>query len=1134
MTIEIQMITAPNFTRPTPEPPALAWLEYDTGDAHPIVKIAFDPANTTYNDIQTALNNSAYFAGNMIEATGTLGTSIYGGASASYNLSGGADPADFFIYEVLEDNDDGDITTVVVPIEITPTNDAPVVCEYTPFGPEQTACGLNGCIGDTSPVNRIISPSDGLYYYDTSSGTCWSSRNNAWNIIEGNISQKVFNELHPIVVDTIKINEGGGVGTEASQTLELVSITSSNSILFPVENVRFFYDQNGDGDFEDAGETLLLGSSFDNNLTRADERLFRIEIHPVYGQVGITNIEATFADSSGASTTLAFSILINPKAAHHGGWENVKALGPKINKFNQNREHFQKHCPFSRSLCRSASRNNIPCEGLSSPLNNPRAVPLSPDAIYFNTIDKTCHRLVRTSVGNIDFIARKSTTPVTLELASGGTAGSESVTVTNGNIVVTIEDGVSTTDNIVTALRGNSRADDLIKADNKIPGSTQNISAPIPLPPLSNTLWRNFETPCHITYSDTDPACRNAGLGEICAGYGPPNFIAEQKNTSYFDMIDNRCYRSIDTTSVVDWREYNGFGRVTLSWNQFDALGQGSISSYNVYRRLAGEFFNYHAPINKEPILVDSVVSYEDNAEKSYVPPLPGTVYYYEVRPVINGIPTNTEESYKTLRVLVPLSNMAFVHRWIANQSICRLMNATSIDATNNYRCPFEGPGDTGSPTEDNFYDIGRDLIIQRFESGCAYSSGCDTPDGECLGIDQPDGNVNGFTNSIYYSRSNGQCYVNTSTLPSGDDWTPLDPDGTNTVNLVRNLSNAHLPPLTHIDQADAASLCGDERISAPEILGVNTSINGKLPERKEQIAYSLWEDKELTPGSIIARERGLSLNSSSKCNTAEANGLQDFFHDINIPDSNTFFTLPGTESSGIRSLMTGSGEMGTELCASRYGIQDHAGNVGEWLVDRVRCDSFECQGVTRAHSLALTETTNSFIPGKALSTPPDPWGRWDLDGLFGPCAETLGVCDRFFTPWEIADENFSATKFSIPMGLPIDSDSNIYNTNPIDFTDSDVIPYFAEISPTNGITEEELHNDTIDIQNELIESAPNQCGGFVAGGDYTHGDDAGTWHFTIMPCSENSGSAWLTESPQVGFRCLYPMPSSGPLGYEE
>ena len=123
-------------------------------------------------------------------------------------------------------------------------------------------------------------------------------------------------------------------------------------------------------------------------------------------------------------------------------------------------------------------------------------------------------------------------------------------------------------------------------------------------------------------------------------------------------------------------------------------------------------------------------------------------------------------------------------------------------------------------------------------------------------------------------------------------------------------------------------------------------------------------------------------------------------------------------------------------------------------------------------------------------------------------------------------------------MGLPIDNDSNPYTTNPVDLTSSGIVPYFVEIAPTNGITEADLHNDTIDIQNELIEREANGCGGFVAGGDYTQGDDAGKWHFTIAPCSDRGNKTpdadWRTESPKVGFRCLYQIPTDGTVGYEE
>ena len=70
-----------------------------------------------------------------------------------------------------------------------------------------------------------------------------------------------------------------------------------------------------------------------------------------------------------------------------------------------------------------------------------------------------------------------------------------------------------------------------------------------------------------------------------------------------------------------------------------------------------GYDFDYDAPINKT-LIGSTTTSYTDNGLNSKSPPIPGTVYFYEVRPVIsiggNNIPTDTSEVYKTLRVIAP------------------------------------------------------------------------------------------------------------------------------------------------------------------------------------------------------------------------------------------------------------------------------------------------------------------------------------------------------------------------------------------------------------------------------------------------------------------------------------------------
>ena len=152
-------------------------------------------------------------------------------------------------------------------------------------------------------------------------------------------------------------------------------------------------------------------------------------------------------------------------------------------------------------------------------------------------------------------------------------------------------------------------------------------------------------------------------------------------NNIYYNLKTKKCYRNI-TNSVpqdtADIEEIYAGASVTLEWNAFTISGTGAeLKGHNVYRRIAksGYSFDYDSPINKT-LIPSSQTSYTDNGTESKTPPIPGTVYFYEVRPVITvggiDMPTDTSEVYKTIRVIAPPNNMAFVHQSTLNKEFVR------------------------------------------------------------------------------------------------------------------------------------------------------------------------------------------------------------------------------------------------------------------------------------------------------------------------------------------------------------------------------------------------------------------------------------------------------------------------------
>ena len=113
-----------------------------------------------------------------------------------------------------------------------------------------------------------------------------------------------------------------------------------------------------------------------------------------------------------------------------------------------------------------------------------------------------------------------------------------------------------------------------------------------------------------------------------------------------------------------------------------------------------------------------------------------------------------------------------------------------------------------------------------------------------------------------------------------------------------------------------------------------------RLPSRLEQVAFSQWDSNVYTDEEITTLEKGLSLNATSRCNTSFANGLDSEYTNAETFGASSPYTAPATEDSKdgfgdyIRSLHTGSDI--TANCQSRYGVQDHVGNLSEMLSDSI------------------------------------------------------------------------------------------------------------------------------------------------------------------------------------------------------
>ena len=629
--------------------------------------------------------------------------------------------------------------------------------------------------------------------------------------------------------------------------------------------------------------------------------------------------------------------------------------------------------------------------------------------------------------------------------------------------------------------------------------------------------WVELNTSCPISRTAIHCSDNNCIRATSPVGVTAPDFVGQY----LFNTASNTCYVSTGTANT-DWITYVP-SKVTLDWKPFIMVGSDpdsgvQIAGWNVYRREAGADYDFKGGHLKNAsstttftITTPTVRTFTDTTA------IAGKVYYYVVRPVdtIRNFPTYTPETFSEVRVLASPSNYSFVHRWIVNQEICNGMNITntttpySIDQTNNFRCPYIGPGDNAG-----YYDYGKDLLVDTQEVGCPYGVAPKCTANGCVGIGAPVLTSpfvdNVVADDLYYDRGAGTCY-RYSTGPSA--WTAMESATVSgaLANLLRSALNA---PLVNLTEAKAATICSVRPVPTGTELTF-TATNANLPSKKDFMAYAS-QKINVTDPEITEMEKGFSLNIQSRCNGSSASGLETAFTDSNIPSTSFIYSLPGTYSSGIRSLYTGSipwsSNKGTEACVSRFGIQDLYGNVAEWTTDKMDCTT----GYGCISTGASSYGAYDFDPTAGTNT-------YGFDLKTGPyidannSGDTLGV-DAYLTNWVFEEEMFTAAKFSFPTALPISD--NIVSLSPIGYSTSPALPWILDIGPSNGITTNKLHSDGIVVNGAAVNAdTTSKIGTFAVGGSYLSGNLAGRYSSELVPYS--------VKRPDLGLRCIVPIAPS-------
>lgn len=447
--------------------------------------------------------------------------------------------------------------------------------------------------------------------------------------------------------------------------------------------------------------------------------------------------------------------------------------------------------------------------------------------------------------------------------------------------------------------------------------------------------------------------------------------------------------------------------------------------------------------------------------------------WYYTLKVVIAGseYSVSAPSEVAEVRVVAPPANMALVHRWIANQEVCGLMNRTS-DPENHYRCSYSGWGKiTG-----DFYDLQHDLLVDRHELACNFTSNCGTnKDQACLasvhGTTNPSGaGIGGDDGQVYYNNASGtnldgKCYIKISGTWREANWNNAAFLPEYRAAISTNM--AHKPPLVRIDQVRASETCKAHTVTLDQVPGFGTlgTQNKRLLRNIEWRAAAAWSTEMDSSGysnydAFLSRleQGGSGSTYLGMCNSSTAHG--GLTTDRTNVYTNAFYV--GSKTA-------------TAQCQSRYGIQDMVGNVWELLSDQLgNCDpaGLKCEGI-----VSELDQDNTFIDGLKFD-------------------DVVAPGNALLSDWAIDTPGTSgANYFSVPLAIPLMTDDGGNAISIASWGSS------------------KFHSDRF----YLNPASSNTTRALLAGGAWGGGSGGGRWMSNYANRPDSSGN-------NVGTRCTVPV----------
>jgi hypothetical protein len=278
----------------------------------------------------------------------------------------------------------------------------------------------------------------------------------------------------------------------------------------------------------------------------------------------------------------------------------------------------------------------------------------------------------------------------------------------------------------------------------------------------TTTINLSFTGTTGYTASPTTCSISAGALCSITVTFTPtttnlPTTSPATFKADYFDGIINKTINVSLTASASPpqvphrgWKDIYAVGDgggnpavVKVNWDDMN-IGGYNVIKYYIYRRLAWESYDYNSPLNSGAYIIttptfnqtthDSSLKVVNNYLRYFIDKTAqsGKTYYYLVKPVLNGynniggvdypsLPMEAE--FREVRITVPHSYMALVHRWAVNRYICNNYFSKQTNNFQNFKCT----GVSGLGTVSSEFDFGKDLLVDRFELN---TSNLNTPGG--------------------------------------------------------------------------------------------------------------------------------------------------------------------------------------------------------------------------------------------------------------------------------------------------------------------------------------------------------------------------------------------------------------------